>query len=189
MFAYCENDAVNGYDPSGEYNRNKALNYAKRWCKGRNPQYKSNGADHDCANFVSQCLYAGGFSKMTKAWYNRGVTIPGKYTMGSISKAWGTVSGLRNWLIQSKNVSRIRVYSSRNFKNIPKLSFKPGDVLFFSKDCGKTWYHAAIIGTKLSVDAWYYGHSKDRDGSKRDENSIYCFLNNKNRRVCILELR
>ena len=30
--------------------------------------YKHN--EEDCANFVSQCLYDGGLSKMTKEWYH-----------------------------------------------------------------------------------------------------------------------
>ncbi|MBQ6932727.1 MAG: amidase domain-containing protein, partial [Clostridia bacterium] len=44
-----------------EYNRDKALAYAKRWALDRNPLFFSfNGIGGDCTNFVSQCIFAGG---------------------------------------------------------------------------------------------------------------------------------
>ena len=45
------------------YNPKKAIAYAKQWYNRRNPSYAdySNGGG-DCANFVSQCLIAGGLS-------------------------------------------------------------------------------------------------------------------------------
>lgn len=45
------------------YNRNAAVNYANTWCNKRNPQYKKyTDKRGDCANFVSQCLIAGGLN-------------------------------------------------------------------------------------------------------------------------------
>lgn len=42
------------------YNRAEAVDYAHRWAFGRNPEYLNfGGIGGDCANFVSQCLYAG----------------------------------------------------------------------------------------------------------------------------------
>ena len=40
------------------YDTEKAINYAKKYCKDYNPDY--NTYDEDSANFVSQCLIAGG---------------------------------------------------------------------------------------------------------------------------------
>lgn len=43
-----------------EYNREKAVNYARRWAFARNPAYYNFDAiGGDCTNFASQCLFAG----------------------------------------------------------------------------------------------------------------------------------
>ena len=42
------------------YNRQKALQYARHWALGRNPEYFDfQTIGGDCTNFVSQCIYAG----------------------------------------------------------------------------------------------------------------------------------
>lgn len=42
------------------YNRQAALDYARRWAFERNPRYYDfDGLGGDCTNFISQCLYAG----------------------------------------------------------------------------------------------------------------------------------
>lgn len=43
-----------------EYDRIKAVEYAKKWAYGRNPDYYDFSAiGGDCTDFASQCLYAG----------------------------------------------------------------------------------------------------------------------------------
>lgn len=43
-----------------EYNRARAVEYAKRWAFSRNPKYFNfDGIGGDCTNFASQCLFAG----------------------------------------------------------------------------------------------------------------------------------
>ena len=60
------------YDPS------KAVAYAKKWAYYRNPDYYDySNLGGDCANFVSQCLIAGGFSTYgCYGNYGTGGTIP-----------------------------------------------------------------------------------------------------------------
>lgn len=42
------------------YARDRALEYARRWARGRNPLfYNFTGIGGDCTNFVSQCILAG----------------------------------------------------------------------------------------------------------------------------------
>jgi len=50
-------------DPAGNfnYNRKAVVNYATQWCDTFNPQYEYI-IGRDCANFVSQCLIAGGLN-------------------------------------------------------------------------------------------------------------------------------
>lgn len=43
-----------------EYNRARAVEYARRWALSRNPLFINfAGQGGDCTNFVSQCIYAG----------------------------------------------------------------------------------------------------------------------------------
>lgn len=52
---------------SYRYDRQKALNYAAAWYGAYNPAYYA--YSQDCANFVSQCLFAGGMP-MTASWHS-----------------------------------------------------------------------------------------------------------------------
>ena len=94
LFAYCNNDSVNRFDLDGCYSASKARTYADSWWNGRNTKkYKSNTSD--CANFVSQCLYAGELNKMTgvvgssSGWHHYHVL--NKF---QISDAWGIADKL-----------------------------------------------------------------------------------------------
>ena len=63
---------------SFSYNGQAAYNYAQRWANDRNPKYHDySNEGGDCANFVSQCLIAGGLS-LSDCYGNYGVggTIP-----------------------------------------------------------------------------------------------------------------
>ena len=60
------------------YNAAAAVKYARNWWNRRNPNYHDySNEGGDCANFVSQCLIAGGFSTSgcRDAW-GKGGTIP-----------------------------------------------------------------------------------------------------------------
>jgi hypothetical protein len=60
------------------YDPRKAISYAKEWAHKRNPKYHDySNEGGDCANFVSQCLIAGGFSTSgCYGNYGPGGTIP-----------------------------------------------------------------------------------------------------------------
>ena len=129
LFAYCGNDAVNYADYYGTcYSPSKARNYAQKWWDGHNPNYKSNENNGgDCANFVSQCLYAGGFSVMTgmvgsdKGWHHYKV-----FNQFQISDAWGRALELGKWLynkVGKSNVVKIRKNDKVALKKI-KPSWK-----------------------------------------------------------------
>ena len=63
---------LSGYSPS------KAIAYAQQWAHSRNPNYHDYSDEGgDCANFVSQCLIAGGLSfSGCEGTYGQGGTIP-----------------------------------------------------------------------------------------------------------------
>lgn len=42
------------------YDRNKSVEYARKWALGRNPLYYNyDNIGGDCTNFISQCLFEG----------------------------------------------------------------------------------------------------------------------------------
>lgn len=77
---------------SFSYNSQLAYNYAKTWALSRNPNYYDySNEGGDCANFVSQCLIAGGFSTSgCNGNYGPGGTIPFVPNLESclIQKGW-----------------------------------------------------------------------------------------------------
>ncbi len=66
---------------SYRYDRQKALNYAAVWFGAYNPAYYA--YSQDCANFVSQCLFAGGMP-MTASWHS---TVDGKAVFSGVVSA------------------------------------------------------------------------------------------------------
>ena len=82
-----------------EYEREKAVQYAKKWAYGRNPEYFNfDPIGGDCTNFISQCIFAGSKTMNYKSngWY---------YKNGNDkSPSWTGVEFLYNFLTQNKGV-------------------------------------------------------------------------------------
>ena len=80
-----------------KYDRGSASAYARRWALGRNPAFGDFSAlGGDCANFASQCLWAGGaLMNFTPelGWYY--------ISANNKAPAWTGVSYLRNFLVRS----------------------------------------------------------------------------------------
>lgn len=83
-----------------EYDREKAVSYAREWALGRNPRYFDfAGMGGDCTNFASQCLYAGsGTMNYTPntGWYY--------INLGNRAPAWTGVQFFYNFLTRNKGV-------------------------------------------------------------------------------------
>ena len=115
LFGYCYSNPVMGVDYSGHatrfiYSRNSARSYAEKWSHSRNPLYYSYRVG-DCANFVSQCLYAGGIV-MTEQWhsyrYNNNLTwlsfLPNNTRYNwDVSSAWSLVRNHYDYFNKHKN--------------------------------------------------------------------------------------
>ena len=116
------------YNPSG------AINYARTYCRNYNPQYYNyRNQGGDCANFVSQCLIAGG---------ERLDGCSGKDGKGAIP----LVSDLRNCL------------SSRGWRYSTGINdnFKAGYPFFQGTG------HAMIATTVNGKSIKFCGHTNDR---------------------------
>ena len=76
------------------YDRESAVDYAQRWALDRNPRYYNfSGVGGNCANFASQCIYAGiGVMNFTPVygWYYRAAD--------DRAPAWTSVKYLYNFL-------------------------------------------------------------------------------------------
>lgn len=139
---------------SNSYNRQSAVNYAIEYALRPNSQYRYFPLIHDssgdCANFLSQCLKAGGAPMSYKYgnewWYNNQGTLNNvKDDTWSIS--W-TVAHSLYWYLKingSKNTNGSVKGVEVNYTNQLEL----GDVIFY-EDYKGVIFHSAII-TSFSV--------------------------------------
>lgn len=184
LFAYCNNEPVMFVDYDGYYNRKKAVSYAKRWAYFRNPLYRTYG--QDCANFVSQCLAAGGI-KTNNMWHNELLYVgAGMFNRGElvydVTNNWSTVRGLMNYFVNfQKYCAQISAcyFLNRNgnantmIKDFISFSNKiqVGDIMLMDTHIdGKEAYNHATIITKITNNEIYYtAHSKNRLDAKLSE--------------------
>jgi len=147
----------------------------------------------DCANFVSQCLVAGGL-KMNDDWYfyqhiNTAVALPGitniyyrdkngvlvSYPISYYFSAPWTganaqyeyFSNLANGYT-STNVVKINSACEISYA-LSHYNIKPGDLMYFSRDGGKTAYHTTIISSVMNDDIKYCAHTRGRKDKKLSE--------------------
>ncbi|MDR1734015.1 MAG: amidase domain-containing protein [Oscillospiraceae bacterium] len=84
--------------PAKEYDRESAVQYARKWAFDRNPEwgdFETMGGD--CTNFTSQVLYAGGASfniDSDYGWYYK--------NLDNRAPAWSGVEALHEFLISNK---------------------------------------------------------------------------------------
>ena len=184
LYCYCDNDPINNIDLEGcrrsqlyIYSAKAAKYYAEFWWNKYNPLYKTANKNRDCANFVSQCLYAGG-EPLNSTWYNNRIKI---------SSAWGDAIKLYQYLKKSR-VSKeyiIKKYSDvdtigRILYSMPTCSA----VLFIDNESNGSIDHAMLSGQIIrggsqnrSYDIFYYAHSNACRGTeyingKRNKKSL-----------------
>jgi surface antigen/uncharacterized protein YraI len=138
-----------GSSGGGQYNRQAAVNYANQYWNSRNPSYHS--YSQNCANFVSQCLVAGGLFPKYKT-----DPINGNYP-------YTTVAGLENKLLAENLAKQIVIgrLSDATVKNHISNTLRPGDVILYDWDDNGTWDHCDIyLGGGLIAS-----NTTDRNGS------------------------
>ena len=168
-FAYCENNAINYSDKYGLYSRKDALFYlANHWNK-RNTKFYS--YSQDCANFVSQCLNAGGI-KMNDDWHSYKLGLKEEYRilllLGSnlvaflcliddchiynwdITENWRLAKKQYNYFKNKNNgytnEDVVKINSKGDIKTaLKKYNIQPGDLLYFAGEEGNNIHHATII--------------------------------------------
>ena len=120
------------------YNVSNAIAYADRYCINYNSAYNSyKGRGGDCANFVSQCLYAGGFQQ-DSVWYKHSVA----------------------WINVMKQIAHFREYG--NFMNANNGNLIKGNPIYFDWNGDGVYDHATIcVGRNNSGTAILDSHTRD----------------------------
>ena len=125
---------------AGAYNYNvaSAIAYADKYCINYNSSYNSyKGRGGDCANFVSQCLFAGGFPQ-DSTWYKHSVA----------------------WINVMKQIAHFKQYGS--FMNANNGNLLAGNPIYFDWNGDSTYDHATIcVGRNNSGTAILDSHTKD----------------------------
>lgn len=116
-----------------QYDRQKAIEYARKWAFARNPAYYNfDTVGGDCTNFISQCLYAGSkvmnYTKDTGWYYING---------NQKSPSWTAVEFLYRFLVQNKSLGPYG-------KDVKKEKIELGDIVQISFD-GNQFAHSLIV--------------------------------------------
>ena len=165
------------------YDRDAAINYAIYWHNKFNPNYPNFSSSGDCANFVSQCLKAGGF-QMNEYWhcYPRNVEeVNPIYALiinsikWSYTPAWSAAKEQYEYLKNSNIVTGETIISNPEdiaaAINDPENPIKVGDVMYLKWD--KDYPHHATIISKIKDDMIYYAAHTDA----YDEKPLSAFFN------------
>ena len=126
------------------YNRSGAVSYATSRCTSYNSSYCNYNASYcggDCANFVSQCFYAGGQAKDSN-WKTYSGPCGGSqcaaYAGSSPNAAtyeWANNKGLRDWFI-----------GHRGAVAQPNISYLgAGDIVNYITGTNTDWNHVTIV--------------------------------------------
>ena len=114
------------------YDREKALDYARRWAFDRNPRwYNFDALGGDCTNFVSQCVYAGrnemNFAP-TFGWYYR--------SLQDRAPAWTGVEPFGAFLVSNRGAGPHAAETERGGVTV-------GDVVQLGN--GDRFYHTLFV--------------------------------------------
>ena len=130
------------------YDREAAVNYARRWAFGRNPAYYDfSRIGGDCTNFASQCIYAGsGVMNFTPTfgWYYKSVN--------DRTPSWTGVEYLYNFLVNNEELGPFA-------EEVPLDMIEIGDIVQLGRATGD-FYHSPVVvgfsGNRILVAAHTY---------------------------------
>ena len=134
---------------TAEYNRERALEYAKKWALERNPLFIDyEGLGGDCTSFASQVLYAGScrmnFTPIT-GWFF--------ITDAQRSASWTGVEFFYNFITSNKGVGP---YGKEVFAD----EAVEGDIIQLQNEDGDFYHSLVIIGTD-NMEFTVAAHSED----------------------------
>lgn len=133
-------------------NRSVAVQYARRWAKGTNPDFPR--FDNDCTNFVSQCMLVGGWKmvgdhsffdrqKNTVWWYGGSVLTRASYS-------WAGAQNFYNFVSSSARGTLVSSASGLDLWDVVQL-----------KNASNHVYHTMIVTGKAAGDLLLSYHTSD----------------------------
>ena len=139
------------------YNRDRAIEYARRWALSRNPLFIDfTGRGGDCTSFVSQCLFAGcGVMNYTPTF--------GWYYISSDNRApaWAGVDELFNFLTGAPQFADVNGGTGpRGIDARAGTDIEIADIIQLQNDMGE-FYHSLIISGFTDNDILVCAHSDD----------------------------
>ena len=122
------------------YDRLRAVLYARRWAFSRNPAYFNfSGLGGDCTNFVSQCLYAGaGVMNYTPVfgWFYR--------SANDRTASWTGVEYLYNFLIANEG-------EGPTAEEVRLCDLQIGDIIQLGRETGDFYHSCLAVGFRGGV--------------------------------------
>ena len=166
------------------YDGDAAKRYADTYALSHNSSYRQFSGD--CANFVSQCLYAGGLQQNDTWFYKNG------YFAGiGYSEAWATADTLKNYLKNDLKATRLvskwtndgRGRSYAYINNSGNLSGDGTEIIFYDwNDDGIIDHTAICVGTGYPLDGpRYYSDLIDQHTTNRKHVTWHLDYFNQNR--------
>ena len=133
-----------------EYDRARAVDYARKWALSKNPQFGYfGGIGGDCTNFISQCLLAGGGVMnydYINGWFFE--------SMSHSSPSWTSVVYLQNYLLRKNN--EIGPLA----KIVPIDDIEIGDIIQLRQNPSH-FNHTVIVTKIMGGDIYVCAHSND----------------------------
>jgi hypothetical protein len=123
------------------YDRQKAVDYARKWAMSRNPRYYDfENIGGDCTNFSSQCLFAGsGLMNPTPVfgWYY--------FSLENRSASWSGVEYLFDFITKNKSVGPFGHVCSED-------ELEPGDFVQLGAGDGHFYHSPFIVAVSPQIE-------------------------------------
>lgn len=130
-----------------EYNRELAVEYARRWAFGRNPAYYNfDLIGGDCTNFASQCLFAGiGVMNATPdiGWYYR--------SLSERAAAWTGVEYFYRFLIANSQENGVGLGAGPFAEETTLDGLEIGDFIQLGRETGDFYHTPVVVGFSRGV--------------------------------------
>ncbi len=131
------------------YNRERAVEYARRWALSRNPLFENfSGIGGDCTNFASQCVLAGCCQMNytpTFGWYY--------VSSEDRTPSWTGVEFFYDFLTTNEEEGPFATEVNRR-------QIRPGDIIQLADDSGD-FYHTLVVSQINGFQILVCAHSQD----------------------------
>ena len=148
------------------YNVAAAVAYADKYAKSYNPSYVKH-TNNDCANFVSQCIYAGGIPKDTvwkpesMAWINTHRLLD--YTVKTLGGIFYATSSHKNDVLADADTGIKLEISKMNPQTLTNSVMEAGMLAWMNNGKGATGRHAVFcVGKNNAGTPIFDAHTNDR---------------------------